>query len=74
MKIWDLVKPNQAEIKYSLPDPALLRSVLDRQGTPFRVQTIAARIDITECLDPASKEGNLLLDFLTQLLSMNLLN
>ncbi|KAL7882277.1 hypothetical protein AOLI_G00091260 [Acnodon oligacanthus] len=48
-----------------------IKSFLDAKGIPYQKHTMPSQMDITECFTPGDERGELLLDFLTELMDFS---
>ncbi|KAI4875460.1 hypothetical protein NFI96_011983, partial [Prochilodus magdalenae] len=48
-----------------------VKSFLDAEGIPYQKYTMPSQMDITECFTPGDEKGELLLDFLTEVLDFS---
>lgn len=48
-----------------------IKSFLDSKGIPYRSHGFPSSMDITECFTPGDERGELMLDFLTEILEFS---
>ncbi|KAI5106753.1 histamine N-methyltransferase [Silurus meridionalis] len=48
-----------------------IRNFLDAEGIPYQSHTLVSQMDITECFTAGDEKGELLLDFLTEVLEFS---
>ncbi|XP_036432656.1 histamine N-methyltransferase-like isoform X1 [Colossoma macropomum] len=48
-----------------------VKSFLDAKGIPYQKHTMPSQMDITECFTPGDEKGELLLDFLTEVMDFS---